>query len=313
MTQSFSPKGLMRPLAALLLGLSVSSAQAQERDDLDYTSIHNSALGGMQLPSEEQMRRVQGIELPSDEQINKGQQKRRDDVSRALNEVKRPNSALKPYKGAASSEEREKYGQELSQARGAFVGQLNQAQKQGGGENGLLGQQGVDKLQRLLKEQESAKQALARKMRSGTEAVPEEALLVFVSFSMPKQVLENLSEQARIAGAVVVLRGMVSGQLSTTQERALQVNKAGASWEINPELFTTFDVKTVPAFVLTGNKDVIDNGCAVDLSGQCSPQNTFSKVSGDISVQLALDTIRRRTEIPLIRDLAEKRLRSFSN
>lgn len=296
-------------LAGLFVGVILVNAQAQE--SLDYREVHESLLGGVQLPSDDQMRQHENaMQLPSEQQLKQRQQQIHRNMNRALSEVGTSSTALKPYRGPASSEDRSAYGQRLSEAQEAVVSHVEQTQ-QGRRSSGVIEHGAADKLQQLLKQQESAKRALARQMQSGTFAVPEEALLVFVSFSMPEPVIQNLAEQARVAGAVVVLRGMVDGKLSTTQQRALLVNKAGASWEINPELFTTFDVQTVPAFVLTGNKTVIDEGCAPDASGQCSAKNTFSKVSGDISLRLALDTMRRRTDIPFIRDLAEQRLKNF--
>lgn len=297
-------------LASVLFSLTIS-AQAQEPAPLDYRGVHPSISSGMHLPSDEQLKKHQErLRMPSDDQVREQGDAQRNILDRAMQRLSDNPSALKPMRGPADAQSRDQYGQLLSEAQRSFSTQIDEAgagNSQGQGA-AVLGAQGVDKLQQLLRQQEEAKEVMARKMRTGTDAVPDEALMIFVSFSMPEQVLKNLAEQARLVGAVMVLRGMVGGKLSSTQAAALKVNQAGASWEINPEAFTTFDVKTVPAFVLTANKDALDNGCAPDDSGQCSPQNTFSKISGDISVRLALDTMQRRSEIPLIRGLAQHRI-----
>ncbi|WP_432263169.1 type-F conjugative transfer system pilin assembly protein TrbC [Cupriavidus sp. TMH.W2] len=126
-------------------------------------------------------------------------------------------------------------------------------------------------------------------------------LIIFVSFSLPKEILTELARQAKATGAVMVVRGFKGGSLKATKLAALEVNRAGAPWEIHPELFKAFKVKTVPTFVVASAEaeSVLDDGC--------SPEASFSSVSGNISVELALDTIRRRAQ-PSIAKLAESRL-----
>jgi type-F conjugative transfer system pilin assembly protein TrbC len=221
-------------------------------------------------------------------------------------------SGFRPFSGAASDQQRDAYRQSVNAASSQFTERFARSATDEKVAAGLARPGQEDRLQELLRQQQAAQQTRERRNNSGTAAVPEDALLVFVSFSMPDHVLRALSDQARAVGATLILRGMVNGRLSATQEAALKVNGAGAGWEINPELFTTFDVQTVPAFVLTGNKRVLDEGCAPDDEGMCSNANTFSKVSGNISIDIALDTMRRRTDIPLIRDLAERRLDSLA-
>jgi type-F conjugative transfer system pilin assembly protein TrbC len=289
-------------------------AQAERADELDFRGMHGTALGGVQLPSDAQIQKqMKPLNLPSSEELQARGAYQREKADKALSQAgdTARRSAFKPVREAATEQERAAYASGLAQTQGALAAKVQAAQQGKQGLAGMVDPAQADRLQQLLKQHESVKQKLANQMKSGTISVPEDALLIFVSFSMPEQVLKNLAEQARVAGGVMVLRGMVDGKLSATQAAALRVNQGRASWEINPELFTTFDVNTVPAFVLTGNKAVLDEGCAPDDSGQCSPKNTFSKVSGDISVQAALDTMRLRTEIPFIRDLAQTRLKNF--
>lgn len=289
--------------------------QSTESAPLDYRHL-NERLGGLRLPTDDEIKaHGNGMQMPTDEEIAAQQASRRQELNRSFDQLDERSigkSALKPYKAAATEEERGQYASTLTNTQGILADRVAKSVQDKSAMGGLTSPAQTDRLQQLLQQQEQAKKALSNQMRSGTHAVPEDALLIFVSFSMPEQVLKNLAEQARTAGGVMVLRGMVDGKLSATQDAARAVNQAGASWEINPELFTTFDVQTVPAFVLTGNKEVIDQGCALDADGQCSSKNTFSKVSGDISVIVALDTMRMRTNIPFVKEIAEKRLKAFT-
>jgi len=126
-------------------------------------------------------------------------------------------------------------------------------------------------------------------------------LVVFVSFSMPKEVLQELGRQAKETGAVLVVRGFKDKSLRKTKEAAFEVNAAGAPWEIHPELFKAFKVTKVPTFVVAtaGASSVLDDGCA--------PDATYASISGNVSIELALDTIRMRAK-PEVAKLAEARL-----
>lgn len=125
--------------------------------------------------------------------------------------------------------------------------------------------------------------------------------IIFVSFSMPKDILMDLARQAKETGAVMVVRGFVNGSMMQTKQAALEVNKAGVPWEVNPELFKAFQVESVPTFVVASAEaqSVLDTGC--------SPEATFTSLSGNISALLALDTIRLRAQ-PAISKMAEMKL-----
>ncbi len=118
-------------------------------------------------------------------------------------------------------------------------------------------------------------------------------LIVFVSFSMPPDILKELARQAKETGAVLVLRGFKDESLSATKQAALVMNQAGAEWDIHPDLFKSFKVAAAEA------SSVLEDGCA--------PETTYATISGNISIQVALDTIRRRASKPIAM-LAEARL-----
>ena len=131
-------------------------------------------------------------------------------------------------------------------------------------------------------------------------------LIVFVSFSMPPDILKELARQAKETGAVLVLRGFKDESMAATKQAALIMNQAGAEWDIHPDLFKSFKVTKVPTFAVAAAEasSVLEDGCA--------PETTYATISGNISIQVALDTIRRRASKP-ISMLAEARLERIKN
>jgi conjugal transfer pilus assembly protein TrbC len=146
--------------------------------------------------------------------------------------------------------------------------------------------------------------ALVKQYQSGKPVdLPKSShdLIVFVSFSMPPDILKELARQAKETGAVLVLRGFKDESLAATKQAALIMNQAGAEWDIYPDLFKSFKVTKVPTFAVAAAdaSSVLEEGCA--------PETTYATISGNISIQVALDTIRRRASKP-IAALAEARL-----
>lgn len=126
-------------------------------------------------------------------------------------------------------------------------------------------------------------------------------LIVFVSFSMPDDLLSSYSAQAKEAGATLVLRGLVEQSVNKTQLRAIPLNKPLASWDINPGLFRKFNIQHVPAIVLADSKDsqVMEEGCA--------RPSAYLEVEGAVSIRQALLLMRSRGDGILAKD-AGKRL-----
>lgn len=129
-------------------------------------------------------------------------------------------------------------------------------------------------------------------------------ILVFVSFSMPNELLAQYSKQAKEAGAVMVLRGLVDNSIAKTQARALKVNAEIAPWEINPGSFRKFKIDKVPAIVL-----VDDDKAIADESG-CAQPVSYLRIDGDISIRQALNTMKWRGDGNLAK-LAEQKLKSI--
>jgi conjugal transfer pilus assembly protein TrbC len=81
----------------------------------------------------------------------------------------------------------------------------------------------------------------------------ENGIIVFVSFSMPKASLIELSDQSQKHGAILVLRGICQDSFMATKDKILEINPKGLQLDINPELFKKYDIKRVPTFVLVKN------------------------------------------------------------
>lgn len=144
---------------------------------------------------------------------------------------------------------------------------------------------------------------LLRKMsrQKPGEGSSTDSLLVFISFSMPPRVIEELSRQAKESGAVLVLRGMKDANMRSTKDAAAKLNRGGAEWMIHPELFKQFKVEQVPSVVLAaaGADQVDANGCAPDVE--------FASVVGEVSIEYALKVIRSKA-VPEIASMAAAKL-----
>lgn len=77
-------------------------------------------------------------------------------------------------------------------------------------------------------------------------------LYLFVSFSLGEKALLNLAQEAKRWNATLVLRGFIEGSYAKTA-KALQkiILKTGQGFIIDPELFSLFNVKTAPTYILT--------------------------------------------------------------
>lgn len=123
-----------------------------------------------------------------------------------------------------------------------------------------------------------------------TETMRSLDLLVLVSLSMPEGALHKLAEQAERAGGTLVFRGLKEDSMAKMGEAIRKIlTGRNVHVAIHPPAFQQFSVTQVPAFVLASQNAgrVLDNGCA-------RPQ-TFIKVSGDVTLDYALDYIERKS------------------
>lgn len=115
-------------------------------------------------------------------------------------------------------------------------------------------------------------------------------LLVFVSLSIPREALQRLIDQAERAGATLVFRGLKGdSMMKMGEEIKAIVGDSNVSVAIHPPAFQQFNVSRVPAVVIAKPEasSVLDSGC--------SKAETFVKVTGDVSLDYALEHIERKS------------------
>lgn len=75
-------------------------------------------------------------------------------------------------------------------------------------------------------------------------------ILVFVSFSMPELSLKSLFQEAHLHNAVLVMRGLYQDSFVQTSQKLQELD---VTIDINPELFETHNITSVPTFVVLKN------------------------------------------------------------
>lgn len=123
-------------------------------------------------------------------------------------------------------------------------------------------------------------------MLSGKVAIdPIPTLLVFVSLSMPKPLLEQYAEQTAQSGGKLVLQGLVDNSMKKTVAVIGEMMvKHKANLIVDPTLFNLFQVNSVPLIVVTDGKI---SPCA---DTECQRQKpTYDSMSGNVSLYYALE------------------------
>jgi conjugal transfer pilus assembly protein TrbC len=108
---------------------------------------------------------------------------------------------------------------------------------------------------------------------SSKEADIQNGILVFISFSMPKASLVELSEQSQKYNATLVLRGIHEDSFLKTKDKILEINPKGLQLDIHPDLFKQYSIKRVPTFVLVKNGKEVNR-----LSGNVTLEFASSKL-----------------------------------
>lgn len=121
---------------------------------------------------------------------------------------------------------------------------------------------------------------------------------VLVSFSMPQASLERLARDAKDAGVPLVFRGVPQTKepsdpklplLNPQSLAAFQpLIDSGADVQLNPELFSEFNIRQVPALIIKEESSASANGC---IQG---PKAVI--VPGDVTLGYALDHLTDRKD-----------------
>lgn len=132
-------------------------------------------------------------------------------------------------------------------------------------------------------------------VRAARAALSDEpALLVFVSFSIPEASLQRLVAQAERASATLVLRGPTRSSLKETVLAVQRlIGKRRVAFQIDPQAFERYGIEVAPSFV------VVKAGVGVSTCSErsCMPSGAFVSVSGDVSVDYALEQMQNRSSV----------------
>lgn len=122
-----------------------------------------------------------------------------------------------------------------------------------------------------------------------TAAMSAPTAQVFVSFSMPDQLLQQtLSESARL-NIPVFLNGLIDNSMPATVQRIQALSKTvpNLNLQIDPTAFERFGIKQVPALV-------VDNGKTFDvLYGNLSLRDGLLQIAEHGDSGLTVSDVRR--------------------
>lgn len=110
-------------------------------------------------------------------------------------------------------------------------------------------------------------------------AVSQVPIVIFVSFSMPKESIKGWIVQAKKIGAAVYIRGLVNNSFKDTTKavRELLQDQSGGLL-IDPTLFKKYAINQVPAVVVAGS-------------------NNFDVIYGDVMLDYALKRMSKAVQI----------------
>lgn len=93
---------------------------------------------------------------------------------------------------------------------------------------------------------------LARKQQASQADKPEQGAAYFISFSIPEEGLKRMLRETRRYGIPATLRGMRDNDLKATADAVLSLVKDSVTdgVQIDPTLFTKYDIRSVPALVV---------------------------------------------------------------
>lgn len=145
-----------------------------------------------------------------------------------------------------------------------------------------------------------ASSELSRQMRDPEVDTqkPLPQAFVLVSFSMPEASLERLARDAKDAGVPLVFRGVPETKPSSDSKLPLlnpqslaafqPLIESGADVQLNPELFSEFNVRQVPALIIKEESPASSDGCIKSAKAVIVP--------GDVTLGYALDRLIDRKD-----------------
>lgn len=108
------------------------------------------------------------------------------------------------------------------------------------------------------------------KSQNSCSARIKDGLKIFISFSMPREIIQNYDYIARKIGAKLIIRGLINNSFKETISYIKQLNEQGMMIDIDPRPFNDFKINLVPSFVISSG-------------------NNYDKLVGNVSVIYALE------------------------
>ena len=159
----------------------------------------------------------------------------------------------------------------------SIVKQVNEKSKEYSRDNEVI----VKLIEQTTIEQNKTKPNMLEQMLDGYKNIKQssceannlenqEGLWIFVSFSMPKNLLAKYDKVARHIGAKLVIRGLKNNSFKETIDFIKEIGPQGASIAIHPQIFRKFKVNSVPSFVINS-------------------ANIYDKLTGNVTISYVLD------------------------
>lgn len=116
-------------------------------------------------------------------------------------------------------------------------------------------------------------------------------LKIFVSSSMPKNLLKAYHAKAIKYGGTLVFKGLPGGSFKELANLVLSIAGKGetGSMQIDDEAFDRFAVKSVPSILLIKEQDYLSRCVGEQLCKITDNQVIYDKITGSIGVRAALE------------------------
>jgi len=178
----------------------------------------------------------------------------------------------------------------------------------------------------------------SRKTAENTFLLPDERLYLFISSSMPVSTLRNYAadlDKLKDPHISMVMRGFVGGmhlikptitfiekillkdptclpvrRMQTGDASSTQCDVYHVTVNIDPLLYSRYGIKAVPTILYVRGVHSIDPGESEGIEGNTSVSDAYM-VSGDVSLEYALDTIRKASKSSQIEGILKTLRRGF--
>jgi conjugal transfer pilus assembly protein TrbC len=126
---------------------------------------------------------------------------------------------------------------------------------------------------------------------SSSAPVVHDSVYIFVSFSMPKESLQQWAAQAKKVHAPLVIQGLVDDSFTKTQQAVAALSSEHQSGVmLDPRLFQQYHISQVPAVVVV--HPTVLKPCLPNQS--CWNPEVNDVVAGDIGLEAALRIVADR-------------------